>query len=64
MIENPDEYQAITRLFDLVCGGQVDSSELALLDSQVAKCLELAYQSDEAPAIEGMEFKRRAMSLS
>ena len=64
MIENPDEYAAIARLFDLVCEGHVDSSELELLDSQVAKSLEQAYQFEEAPVIAGMEFKRRATSLS
>lgn len=64
MIENPDEYEAIARLFDLVCEGQADSMELERLDTQIAKSLEQAYQFDEAPPIAGMEFKRRAMSLS
>mgnify|MGYP001604937877 FL=1 len=64
MIENPDEYAAIARLFDLVCEGNGNSSELEQLDSQVAKSLELAYQSAEATPIASGDFKRRATSLS
>ena len=64
MIDNPDEYEAITRLFDLVTEGNGNSFELDLLDSRIAKSLELAYQSAEAPPIEGMDFKRRTTSLS
>lgn len=64
MIENPDEYEAIARLFDLVCSGNADGSELQLLDSRIAKSLEQAYEQEEAPPIASMDFKRRAMSLS
>ena len=64
MIGNPGEYEAISRLFDLVSDGNGDLSELERLDSQIAKGLETTYQSAEAPAIEGMDFKRRATSLS
>jgi hypothetical protein len=65
MIGNPDEYEAIARLFDLVSDGNGELSELERLDSQIAKGLELAYQSEDAPAaIDGMAFMRRATSLS
>jgi len=64
MIENPDEYAAIARLFDLVCEGNGSSPELEQLDSQVAKSLELAYQAAEATPIASADFKRRATSLS
>lgn len=47
MIDDANEYEAISRLFDLVCQGKGDSSELALLDSQIAKGLEQAYRSAE-----------------
>jgi hypothetical protein len=63
-IESPGEYDAIARLFDLVCEGNGSSSELEQLDSQIAKSMELAYQSAEPAPIAGMEFKRRATSLS
>lgn len=64
VIDNPDEYEAIARLFDLVTEGNGNSFELNLLDSRIAKSLEDAYQSAEAPPIASMEFKRRAMSQS
>jgi hypothetical protein len=64
MIENPDEYAAIARLFDLVCEGNGSSSELEQLDSRIAKSLELAYQAAEATPIARGVFKRRATSLS
>jgi hypothetical protein len=48
MIDDANEYEAISRLFDLVCEGKADSSELDLLDSQIAKGLEQAYQSAES----------------
>jgi hypothetical protein len=64
MIDNPDEYEAIARLFDLVTEGNGNSFELDQLDSRIAKSLEQAYQSEEAPSIAGMDFKRRATSLS
>lgn len=64
MIENPSEYEAIARLFDLVCEGNGSISELEQLDSRIAKSLEQAYQAEEAPPIAGMDFKRRATSLS
>jgi|GEM_PF-3376196 len=62
MIDNPDEYEAIARLFDLVCDGNGNRFELELLDSRIAKSLELAYQFEEAPPIASMDFKRRAMA--
>ena len=64
IIDNPGEYETIARLFDLVCEGNGSSSELELLDSQVAKSLELAYRSAEATPIASADFKRRATSLS
>ena len=63
-IENPSEYEAISRLFDLVCEGNGNSFELELLDSRIAKGLERAYEAAEAPAIASMDFMRRATSLS
>jgi hypothetical protein len=63
-IESPGEYEAIARLFDLVCEGNGNVSELEQLDSHIAKSLERAYQSEEPAPIAGMEFKRRATSLS
>lgn len=50
MIENPGEYEAIARLFDLVCQGNGSASELEQLDSWIAKGLEQAYQSGEPTA--------------
>jgi hypothetical protein len=47
MIDNPGEYEAISRLFDLVCEGNGNSSELELLDSQIARGLEQAYEHAE-----------------
>jgi hypothetical protein len=64
MIEDPSEYEAIARLFDLVCNGTGSNSELEQLDSQIAKSLEQAYQREEAPPLASMDFKRRATSLS
>ncbi|MFT3898582.1 MAG: hypothetical protein QM719_12990 [Thermomonas sp.] len=51
MIENPDEYEAIARLFDLVCEGEGNRFELDLLDSKIAKAMEQAYPSTE-PAVQ------------
>jgi hypothetical protein len=53
IIDNPGEYEAIARLFDLVCEGNGNMSELELLDSQIAKGLEQAYQCGEAAAPAG-----------
>jgi hypothetical protein len=64
MIEDPGEYEAIARLFDLVCEGNGSMSELEQLDSRIAKSLEQAYQLEEAPPIASMDSKRRATSLS
>ncbi len=64
MIEDPSEYEAIARLFDLVCNGNGSNSELEQLDSRIAKSLEQAYEMEEAPPIASMDFKRRATSLS
>lgn len=65
MIDNPSEYEAIARLFDLVCDGNGNRFELELLDSRIAKALEQAYQPGEASAsIPGMDFRMRAMSRS
>ena len=64
MIEDPTEYEAVSRLFDLVCEGNGNRFELELLDARIAKGLEQAYESEEPSPFAGMEFKRRATSLS
>ena len=51
MSENPSEYEAISRLFDLVCEGNGNISEMEQLDSRIAKGLEQAYQAGEPGAL-------------
>lgn len=48
MIDSKTQQQAITRLFDLVCNGEVDNLEFAQLDSLVYGALEQTYQVGEA----------------
>ncbi|MFO1473756.1 MAG: hypothetical protein U1F20_04195 [Lysobacterales bacterium] len=47
---DPNEYEAIARLFDLVCEGNGNQFELDQLDSQIAKGLEQAYHSEQSAA--------------
>lgn len=50
LIDNPDEYETISRLFDLVSEGAGNRFELELLDMRIAKGLERAYQAEEPAA--------------
>lgn len=44
------EYEAVSRLFDLVCGGNGNQFELEQLDAQILKGLEQTYPSDAKAA--------------
>ena len=50
---DPAEYEAISRLFDLVCEGNGDQFEMQSLDSQIATGLKQAYQPGESAAPTG-----------
>ena len=50
LIDNPREYEAIAKLFDLVYEGKDNRFELELLDMRIAKGLEQAYPPGESEA--------------
>lgn len=54
MNDDSSEYEAIARLFDLVCEGDGNQFELELLDARIAKGLEQTYPSGEPAAPVGI----------
>ena len=51
---DPAEYEAISRLFDLVHTGNGKPFELELLDARIAKGMEKIYQPGESDSTAGV----------
>ncbi len=58
------EHQAVTRLFELTCSGEIDSCEYSQLDSLVYGRLEQAYGSDVSIAPKAGSIQVQAAAAS